>query len=138
MSRSSRVILIWAMLDFLMEQMVLQALFFSPTFVCNFFFMFTWASFFKYIFVDLPNLKIMKCLHLVTFSGQALDILARVPLWKDGLDYRHGTGHGIGSYLNVHEGNWWMTTSGFLLFSAQFNLSACFLFVPLLCRTSYD
>lgn len=37
-------------------------------------------------------------------SGHALDILARVPLWKDGLDYRHGTGHGIGSYLNVHEG----------------------------------
>ncbi|KAF5451409.1 hypothetical protein F2P56_026519 [Juglans regia] len=37
-------------------------------------------------------------------NGQALDILARVPLWKDGLDYRHGTGHGIGSYLNVHEG----------------------------------
>ncbi|KAK9678236.1 hypothetical protein RND81_11G198200 [Saponaria officinalis] len=37
-------------------------------------------------------------------NGNALDILARVPLWKNGLDYRHGTGHGIGSYLNVHEG----------------------------------
>ncbi|KAL2498439.1 aminopeptidase P1 [Abeliophyllum distichum] len=37
-------------------------------------------------------------------TGHTLDILARVPLWKDGLDYRHGTGHGIGSYLNVHEG----------------------------------
>ncbi|KNA20979.1 hypothetical protein SOVF_047320 [Spinacia oleracea] len=37
-------------------------------------------------------------------NGHALDILARVPLWKYGLDYRHGTGHGIGSYLNVHEG----------------------------------
>jgi len=37
-------------------------------------------------------------------TGHALDILARVPLWKDGLDYRHGTGHGVGSYLNVHEG----------------------------------
>ncbi|XP_022866375.1 probable Xaa-Pro aminopeptidase P, partial [Olea europaea var. sylvestris] len=37
-------------------------------------------------------------------TGQTLDILARCPLWKDGLDYRHGTGHGIGSYLNVHEG----------------------------------
>lgn len=47
-------------------------------------------------------------LDLATFpngtTGHALDILARVPLWKDGLDYRHGTGHGIGSYLNVHEG----------------------------------
>ena len=37
-------------------------------------------------------------------NDHALDILARIPLWKDGLDYRHGTGHGIGSYLNVHEG----------------------------------
>lgn len=37
-------------------------------------------------------------------NGHALDILARIPLWKDGLDYRHGTGHGIGSFLNVHEG----------------------------------
>ncbi|KAI9378822.1 hypothetical protein POPTR_018G145584v4 [Populus trichocarpa] len=33
-----------------------------------------------------------------------LTFFARIPLWKDGLDYRHGTGHGIGSYLNVHEG----------------------------------
>ncbi|KAJ7535907.1 hypothetical protein O6H91_12G050400 [Diphasiastrum complanatum] len=37
-------------------------------------------------------------------TGHALDILARVPLWKYGLDYRHGTGHGVGSFLNVHEG----------------------------------
>ncbi|XP_071722446.1 aminopeptidase P1 [Rutidosis leptorrhynchoides] len=37
-------------------------------------------------------------------SGNALDVLARIPLWKYGLDYRHGTGHGVGSYLNVHEG----------------------------------
>ncbi|KAH9663277.1 Aminopeptidase P1 [Citrus sinensis] len=36
--------------------------------------------------------------------GHTLDILARLPLWKYGLDYRHGTGHGVGSYLNVHEG----------------------------------
>jgi Xaa-Pro aminopeptidase len=37
-------------------------------------------------------------------NGYTLDVLSRVPLWKYGLDYRHGTGHGIGSYLNVHEG----------------------------------
>ncbi|KAJ2895921.1 hypothetical protein MKZ38_006039 [Zalerion maritima] len=37
-------------------------------------------------------------------TGFALDILARQFLWNDGLDYRHGTGHGVGSYLNVHEG----------------------------------
>jgi Xaa-Pro aminopeptidase len=37
-------------------------------------------------------------------SGHALDALARVPLWEAGLDYDHGTGHGVGSYLGVHEG----------------------------------
>ncbi|KAF3060068.1 putative Xaa-Pro aminopeptidase P [Daldinia childiae] len=37
-------------------------------------------------------------------TGFALDVLARQHLWLQGLDYRHGTGHGVGSYLNVHEG----------------------------------
>lgn len=37
-------------------------------------------------------------------TGFALDGFARQFLWKEGLDYRHGTGHGVGSYLNVHEG----------------------------------
>ncbi len=37
-------------------------------------------------------------------SGAALDTLARVALWKAGLDYDHGTGHGVGSHLSVHEG----------------------------------
>lgn len=37
-------------------------------------------------------------------SGAQLDILARQPLWQAGLDYDHGTGHGVGSYLSVHEG----------------------------------
>ncbi len=37
-------------------------------------------------------------------TGQELDILARQFLWQLGLDYEHGTGHGVGSYLNVHEG----------------------------------
>jgi Xaa-Pro aminopeptidase len=36
--------------------------------------------------------------------GMALDSLARRPLWDAGLDYDHGTGHGVGSYLAVHEG----------------------------------
>ncbi|XP_038047245.1 xaa-Pro aminopeptidase 1-like [Patiria miniata] len=36
--------------------------------------------------------------------GRSLDAIARNPLWSNGLDYRHGTGHGIGSFLNVHEG----------------------------------
>jgi len=37
-------------------------------------------------------------------TGSHLDVLARAPLWARGLDYDHGTGHGVGSYLNVHEG----------------------------------
>lgn len=36
--------------------------------------------------------------------GPALDILARSSLWKAGLNYNHGTGHGVGAGLNVHEG----------------------------------
>lgn len=36
--------------------------------------------------------------------GANLDILARGPLWAEGLDFNHGTGHGVGYYLNVHEG----------------------------------
>ncbi len=37
-------------------------------------------------------------------TGNRLDTLARLPLWQAGLDYNHGTGHGVGSYLDVHEG----------------------------------
>lgn len=37
-------------------------------------------------------------------TGTQLDVLARLYLWKAGLDFDHGTGHGVGSYLNVHEG----------------------------------
>ena len=37
-------------------------------------------------------------------SGSQLDALARMPLWQAGMDYDHGTGHGVGHYLSVHEG----------------------------------
>ncbi|MHB1303325.1 MAG: aminopeptidase P family protein [Acidiphilium sp.] len=37
-------------------------------------------------------------------TGAQLDALARAPLWEAGLDFDHGTGHGVGSYLSVHEG----------------------------------
>ncbi|KAF9087825.1 hypothetical protein BGX23_007835 [Mortierella sp. AD031] len=37
-------------------------------------------------------------------TGYVLDILSRQALWSDGLDFRHGTGHGVGAFLNVHEG----------------------------------
>ncbi|KAL3660092.1 hypothetical protein V7S43_015013 [Phytophthora oleae] len=36
-------------------------------------------------------------------KGVRLDAITRAPLWKAGLDYRHGTGHGVGAFLNVHE-----------------------------------
>jgi Xaa-Pro aminopeptidase len=37
-------------------------------------------------------------------TGAQIDCLARMPLWQAGLDFDHGTGHGVGSYLSVHEG----------------------------------
>ena len=37
-------------------------------------------------------------------TGGQLDALARLPLWQAGLDFAHGTGHGVGAYLSVHEG----------------------------------
>lgn len=49
--------------------------------------------------IALADVKFMKGIN-----GSHLDILARGPIWNLGIDYRHGTGHGIGSFLNVHEG----------------------------------
>ncbi|EIW74358.1 Creatinase aminopeptidase [Coniophora puteana RWD-64-598 SS2] len=40
----------------------------------------------------------------INTTGYVIDSFARRPLWQDGLDYRHGTGHGVGHFLNVHEG----------------------------------
>lgn len=40
----------------------------------------------------------------VNASGTQIDILAREAMWREGLNYMHGTGHGVGSYLSVHEG----------------------------------
>jgi Xaa-Pro aminopeptidase len=37
-------------------------------------------------------------------TGTQLDVLARQYLWQQGFDYDHGTGHGVGSFLSVHEG----------------------------------
>nr|WP_314754838.1 aminopeptidase P family protein [uncultured Prevotella sp.] len=37
-------------------------------------------------------------------SGTQLDVLAREAMWREGMNYLHGTGHGVGSYLSVHEG----------------------------------
>ena len=50
------------------------------------------------------NLTLMNARFLYGCSGRNLDILAREPLWEAGLDYKHGSGHGVGYILNVHEG----------------------------------
>ncbi len=47
---------------------------------------------------------------MLILSSSKLDILARAPLWKEGLDYRHGTGHGVGASLGVHEGPQYIST----------------------------
>ncbi|KAF7376672.1 Creatinase aminopeptidase [Mycena sanguinolenta] len=44
-------------------------------------------------------------------SGHQLDVLARKALWQDGLNYGHGTGHGFGSFLTVHEGSYGFSSS---------------------------
>ena len=48
------------------------------------------------------NLIDMKFLEGTT--GHVVDAICRYPLWKEGLDFKHGTGHGVGFFLNVHEG----------------------------------
>ncbi len=50
------------------------------------------------------NLRLGAAKFLYGASGQNLDILARGALWEAGLDYNHGTGHGVGFLLSVHEG----------------------------------
>ena len=56
------------------------------------------------------NLRLASAVFPKGVAGANLDILARGPLWQLEKDYNHGTGHGIGYYLNVHEGpqniNW--------------------------------
>ncbi len=49
-------------------------------------------------------LRLANASFLEGCTGKNVDILARGPLWNAGIDYKHGTGHGIGYILNVHEG----------------------------------
>ena len=50
------------------------------------------------------NLNLARARFLYGCSGYNLDVLCREPLWEMGVDYKHGTGHGVGYRLNVHEG----------------------------------
>ena len=49
-------------------------------------------------------LRLQNAVFMEGCTGRNLDILSREPLWERGVDYKCGTGHGVGCYLNVHEG----------------------------------
>ena len=57
-----------------------------------------------YTLVLKGHIQIELCKFPSGASGTQLDVLARQALWREGLNYLHGTGHGVGCYLNVHEG----------------------------------
>ena len=57
-----------------------------------------------YTLVLKGHIQIELCKFPSGASGTQIDILARKDMWREGLNYLHGTGHGVGSYLNVHEG----------------------------------
>jgi Xaa-Pro aminopeptidase len=56
-------------------------------------------------------------------AGRDLDAFARAPLWEAGLDYGHGTGHGVGAFLSVHEGPQRLARTGTVPFEAGMILS---------------
>lgn len=57
-----------------------------------------------YTLVLKGHISIATCIYPEGTRGSQIDILARKALWDNGLNYLHGTGHGIGHFLNVHEG----------------------------------
>ena len=57
-----------------------------------------------YTLVLKGHIQIELCKFPSGASGTQLDVLAREAMWREGLNYLHGTGHGVGTYLNVHEG----------------------------------
>ena len=57
-----------------------------------------------YTYVLIGHLNISTMKFPKGTKGYQIDSLARFELWKYGLDYNHGTGHGVGSFLGVHEG----------------------------------
>ncbi len=57
-----------------------------------------------YTKVLIGNLRLAATIFPYGCSGENLDLAARLPLWNDMKDFRHGTGHGVGHIMNVHEG----------------------------------
>ena len=58
----------------------------------------------RYTQVLKGNIAVSRAVFPSGTTGSQLDVLARQALWADGVDFDHGTGHGVGSYLSVHEG----------------------------------
>lgn len=57
-----------------------------------------------YTLVLRGHIQLELCKFPLGACGSQLDALARQPMWREGMNFMHGTGHGVGSYLNVHEG----------------------------------
>ena len=57
-----------------------------------------------YTLVLKGHIQLDMCRFPAGACGSQIDALARAPMWRKGYNYMHGTGHGVGSYLNVHEG----------------------------------
>lgn len=57
-----------------------------------------------YTLVLKGHIQLDRCRFPAGACGSQIDALARAPMWREGYNYMHGTGHGVGSYLNVHEG----------------------------------
>lgn len=57
-----------------------------------------------YTLVLKGHIQLDMCRFPAGACGSQIDALARAPMWCEGYNYMHGTGHGVGSYLNVHEG----------------------------------
>ena len=57
-----------------------------------------------YTLVLKGHIQLDMCKFPAGACGSQVDALARAPMWREGYNYMHGTGHGVGSYLNVHEG----------------------------------
>lgn len=58
----------------------------------------------RYTLVLKGHINLARAVFPKGTTGSQIDALARAPLWADGLNFAHGTGHGVGFYLDVHEG----------------------------------
>ena len=69
------------------------------------------------------HIAISRAVYPKGTTGAQIDALARLPLWQAGLDFDHGTGHGVGSFLSVHEGPQRIAKTGTVALEAGMILS---------------